>query len=82
MGFTVCAFRFSWRLCEKNSRTKEHSHEREPVHRKQLLTYLRLADKRLGLLINFNVELIKEVLLEWLTNFDFLAKARRETKGA
>lgn len=31
-----------------------------PVHRKQLLTYLRLADKRLGLLINFNVELIKE----------------------
>jgi GxxExxY protein len=31
-----------------------------PVHRKQLLTYLRLADKRLGLLINFNVALIKE----------------------
>lgn len=30
-----------------------------PVHHKQLLTYLRLADKRLGLLINFNVELIK-----------------------
>ena len=30
-----------------------------PVHKKQLLTYLRLADKRLGLLINFNVELIK-----------------------
>jgi len=31
-----------------------------PVHRKQLLTYLRLTNKRLGLLINFNVELIKE----------------------
>ena len=31
-----------------------------PVHRKQLLTYLRLADKRLGLLINFDVELIKD----------------------
>ncbi|HEY5837656.1 MAG TPA: GxxExxY protein [Pyrinomonadaceae bacterium] len=30
-----------------------------PVHKKQLLTYLRLADKKLGLLINFNVELIK-----------------------
>ena len=29
------------------------------VHKKQLLTYLRLTDKRLGLLINFNVELIK-----------------------
>jgi GxxExxY protein len=31
-----------------------------PVHKKQLLTYLRLADKRLGLLINFHVELIKD----------------------
>ena len=31
-----------------------------PVHKKQLLTYLRLADKRLGLLINFHVALIKD----------------------
>ncbi len=31
-----------------------------PVHKKQLLTYLRLANKRLGLLINFNSELIKD----------------------
>jgi GxxExxY protein len=31
-----------------------------PVHHKQLLTYLKVADKRLGLLINFNVKLIKD----------------------
>ncbi len=31
-----------------------------PVHKKQLLTYLRLADKRLGLLINFGTALIKD----------------------
>jgi len=30
-----------------------------PVHSKVLLTYLRLSGIRLGLLINFNVELIK-----------------------
>jgi len=30
-----------------------------PVHKKQLLTYLRLADKHLGLLINFDVALIQ-----------------------
>ena len=30
------------------------------VHKKQLLTYLRLADKRLGLLINFGSFLIKD----------------------
>lgn len=31
-----------------------------PVHKRQLLTYLKFADKRLGLLINFNVVLIKD----------------------
>ena len=35
----------------------EHLHR---VHKKQLLTYLRLMNKRLGLLINFNEELIKD----------------------
>lgn len=29
-----------------------------PVHHAQLLSYLRLADKRLGLLINFNVPVL------------------------
>ena len=32
----------------------------EKVHHKTVLTYLRLAKMKLGLLINFNVELIKE----------------------
>lgn len=31
-----------------------------PVHKKQLLTYLRLADRRLGLLINFGEALIMD----------------------
>ena len=31
-----------------------------PIHKKQLLTYLRLADMRLGLLINFGQELLKD----------------------
>jgi GxxExxY protein len=30
-----------------------------PVHKKQLLTYLRLANKQIGLLINFNEEILK-----------------------
>lgn len=30
------------------------------VHYKQLLTYLKLSDKKLGLLVNFNVNLIKD----------------------
>ncbi len=31
-----------------------------PVHKKQLLTYLRLANKQLGLLLNFGAELMKD----------------------
>lgn len=33
-----------------------------PVHQAQLLTYLRLSHKRIGLLINFNVPLLKHGL--------------------
>jgi GxxExxY protein len=32
----------------------------QPIHKKQLLTYLRLANKPLGLLINFNESLLKD----------------------
>jgi GxxExxY protein len=38
------------------------------VHKKQLLTYLRLADKRLGLLINFNEVLIKNGITRIVNN--------------
>ncbi len=31
-----------------------------PVHKKILLTYLRIADRRLGLLVNFGTELFKD----------------------
>ena len=31
----------------------------QPIHQAQLLTYLKLAKKKLGLLINFNVPVIK-----------------------
>lgn len=34
--------------------------ELSPVHSAQLLTYLRLSGKRVGLLLNFNVRQMKE----------------------
>ena len=56
-----------------------------PVHKKQLLTYLRLADKRLGLLINFQVALIKDGITrvvndskKILTPSPQVAKTRRD----
>ncbi len=39
-----------------------------PVHHKILLTYLRLTNKKLGLLVNFNVELIKDGIKRIVNN--------------
>jgi GxxExxY protein len=39
-----------------------------PVHARILLTYLWLTDKKLGLLINFNVELIKDGIKRIVNN--------------
>lgn len=39
-----------------------------PVHQKQLLTYLRLTNLKLGLLINFNENLIKDGIQRIVNN--------------
>ncbi len=41
----------------------------KPVYKKQLLTYLKLTDKTLGLLINFNVSLLKNGIERIVNNF-------------
>lgn len=39
-----------------------------PVHHKQLLTYLKLSNLKLGLLVNFNVELVKDGITRIVNN--------------
>lgn len=41
-----------------------------PVHKKILLTYLRLTDRRVGLLINFGVELLKDGVTRIVNRFE------------
>ncbi|MEX0996597.1 MAG: GxxExxY protein [Flavobacteriaceae bacterium] len=41
-----------------------------PVHFSQLLTYLRLSDKKLGLLINFNCKYLKEGIHRIVNNLE------------
>lgn len=40
-----------------------------PVHEAQLLSYLRMSDLRLGLLINFNVRLLRDGVRRVVNNF-------------
>jgi len=40
-----------------------------PIHKAQLMSYLKLADCKVGLLINFNVELLKDGIQRVVNNF-------------
>ena len=40
-----------------------------PVHQAQLISYLKLADKRLGFLVNFNVPLLKDGFRRFVNKF-------------
>ena len=40
-----------------------------PVHEAQIISYIKLTDKRLGLLINFNVPVIKSGIRRFVNNF-------------
>jgi GxxExxY protein len=40
-----------------------------PVHIAQLISYLKLSDKRLGFLINFNVPVLKEGIHRYVNNY-------------
>jgi len=44
--------------------------ELHPVHYKQLLTYLKLADKQLGFVVNFNEHILKNGIKRVVNNFD------------
>jgi GxxExxY protein len=40
-----------------------------PVHKAQLLSYLKLSDRRLGLLLNFNVVHMRDGIIRMVNNF-------------
>src|SRR5262249_51576417 len=40
-----------------------------PVHKKMLLTYIRLMDKRVGLLMNFGAEVMRDGITRIVNNF-------------
>lgn len=43
--------------------------EIKPLHHKQLLTYLRIADKRIGLLVNFNTDDIERSIIRKINGY-------------
>ncbi len=48
-----------------------------PIHEAQLLTYLKLSNLSLGLLINFNVPLLKQGIKRIVNNFPDISASQR-----
>ena len=44
--------------------------EISPLHKKKLLTYLRLTNLKVGLLVNFNVNLLKDGIVRIVNGFE------------
>lgn len=57
-----CGYRMDVVVEEKVALELKSVHRFEPIHTAQLLTYLKLSNLKLGLLLNFNVPLMKEGL--------------------
>ena len=53
-----------------------------PIHKAQLLTYLKAADKRVGLLINFNVSILKNGLRRMVNQYAGAALAPRTSASS
>ena len=55
-----CGYRLDIVVEDKGILELKRVEEITPLHKAQLLTYLRLSSKKVGLLINFNTPLIKD----------------------
>jgi GxxExxY protein len=48
-----------------------------PIHKAQLLSYLRLSKSKVGLLINFNVKVLKSGIIRMVNNFPDSQRSQR-----
>lgn len=56
----ACGFRIDMLIEDKIIVELKTVESLNPVHEAQILTYMKLSDIKIGLLINFNVPLLKE----------------------
>lgn len=67
-----CGYKLDLVVEEKTVLELKSVEEITPLHEAQLLTYLRLSGRKVGLLMNFNTALIKDGIIRrvlWLVSF-------------
>jgi len=51
-----------------------------PIHQAQLLSYLKLSERKVGLLINFNVKMLKNGIKRVVNNFPDTLRSQRSLR--
>ncbi len=51
-----------------------------PIHKAQLLSYLKISSLKIGLLINFNVELLKDGIIRVVNNYPDSLRPQRSQR--
>jgi GxxExxY protein len=51
-----------------------------PIHQAQLLSYLKLSERKVGLLINFNVKILKNGIKRVVNNFPDTLRSQRSLR--
>ena len=64
-----CGYRLDLLVMERVVIEVKSVHQLDPIHDAQLLTYLRLGGWKVGLLINFNVPILKDGIRRKVNNF-------------
>ncbi len=60
-----CGFRADFVIEGKVILELKSVNEIHPIHKAQLMNYMKLANWKVGLLVNFNVELLKNGIVRW-----------------
>ncbi|MDR0534026.1 MAG: GxxExxY protein [Verrucomicrobiales bacterium] len=70
-----CGYRMDFVVNDKIILELKAVEKFEPIHQAQLLTYLKLSNRQLGLLINFNVPLLKQGIKRIANNYQTSASS-------
>jgi GxxExxY protein len=65
-----CGYRLDFLVCHRVVVEIKSIEAIAPIHDSVMLTYLRLSDKSIGLLINFNVAILKDGIRRYVWRYD------------
>ena len=74
-----CGYRLDFLVCDRVVVELKSIESIAPIHESVMLTYLRLSEKPIGLLINFNVPVLKDGIRRYVWHYDEPEEDNAET---